>query len=265
MDLVYIFGYSYKDEIKHITVKLKHSSLPFAQNLKLMIIIFILYRAQKSFGRTDFKESTIFNGISVDDAYTRKNQMEIFANQPESWLNRHINTTQFLARGHLSPLVDFVYGSQQMATFYYANAAPQWQLFNSGNWLELESSIRMLSVTNNLELNIYTGTHGEYKVNGENVFLTKDTSDVPVIPVSQIFWKVVFDQENSMAVVFFGLNDPDANAVSNPVKNLCKDVCNLVKWVKFKLKPELGLMYCCTVEEFSKVVKILPPYYKRYV
>ena len=49
---------------------------------------------------------------------------------------------RFLARGHLSAKADYVLGAQQRATFYYVNAAPQWQTFNGGNWNKLEAGVR---------------------------------------------------------------------------------------------------------------------------
>lgn len=42
----------------------------------------------------------------------------------------------FMSRGHLTAKADFIYGSQQRATFYYVNVAPQWQVINySENFL----------------------------------------------------------------------------------------------------------------------------------
>lgn len=220
---------------------------------------FTLYRAQKSFGRVNFMESGLFNSTSANKAYTRINQRLIFANQTQQWLNEHDSSSQYIARGHFSPVADFVYGTQQTATFYYANVAPQWQTFNIGNWFQLESAIRKLSINNNLELTVYTGTHGIYKLNRKDVFLTKDKFGEPIIPVPLVFWKVVYNRKNSKAVAFIGLNDPDADPVNNPAKKMCIDVCDSIKWVNFKPKPVSGLMYCCAVEEFSKIVKTLPP------
>ncbi len=66
----------------------------------------------------------------------------------------------YLARGHLSPASDFVYNSFQDATFYYINAAPQWQNFNAGNWVEVENGIRSFVEDQGRDLVVYTGTNG---------------------------------------------------------------------------------------------------------
>lgn len=50
----------------------------------------------------------------------------------------------FMSRGHLTPKADFVFGCEQAATFHYINAAPQWQIFNGGNWASVEENVRSL-------------------------------------------------------------------------------------------------------------------------
>lgn len=62
-------------------------------------------------------------------------------------------------RGHLAPKADFIYGSQQLATFYYVNASPQFSCFNNQNWGSLEEYIRDIAYHNNQDLLVYTGTY----------------------------------------------------------------------------------------------------------
>ena len=52
------------------------------------------------------------------------------------------STSTYLARGHLSPDADFVWDALQNATYYFINAAPQFQSFNNGNWKALEGAVR---------------------------------------------------------------------------------------------------------------------------
>jgi DNA/RNA endonuclease G (NUC1) len=65
----------------------------------------------------------------------------------------------FLSRGHLTAKSDFIYGAQQMITFYFINAAPQWQTFNGGNWNSLENDVHELAATKTEDLEVYTGTY----------------------------------------------------------------------------------------------------------
>ena len=45
---------------------------------------------------------------------------------------------QFFSRGHLTPNADFSLADQRSYTMVTTNVAPQWQLFNSKNWAEME-------------------------------------------------------------------------------------------------------------------------------
>lgn len=56
------------------------------------------------------------------------------------------NGDKFLSRGHLAPDGDFVFGSWQFATYFYINAAPQWQVVNGKNWLTVEKLVRKLGI-----------------------------------------------------------------------------------------------------------------------
>lgn len=56
------------------------------------------------------------------------------------------NGTKFLSRGHLAPDADFLFGSWQFATYFYINAAPQWQSINGKNWLTVEKLVRSLGI-----------------------------------------------------------------------------------------------------------------------
>lgn len=59
--------------------------------------------------------------------------------------DKYISTSSFLSRGHLAPDADFIYNAGQLATYYHVNVAPQWQVFNAGNWLAVETAVRDLA------------------------------------------------------------------------------------------------------------------------
>lgn len=54
---------------------------------------------------------------------------------------------------------DNVHAAAQMATFWYSNAAPQWQTFNGGNWNALEGAVRKYAARQQKDLICYTGTY----------------------------------------------------------------------------------------------------------
>lgn len=218
-------------------------------------------RSQRHGLHVSFREGDLFSDVAVDKAYKRANQKIVFGKiVSRSAVNQYINSREFLDRGHLAPKADFIFDSQQAATFYYANVRPQWHTFNSGNWERLELAIRKFVIDRHLQLTIYTGTYGTYEINGTKMFLASDSYGLPTIPIPQVFWKVVFDERNGRAVAFVGLNDPYADPNDNSAMHLCSvDVCHLIRWVNFKPIPKSGLMYCCEIDDFSKTVKTLPP------
>lgn len=70
----------------------------------------------------------------------------------------HLTNDYFLSKGHMVAKADFLHGSAQMATFWYTNAAPQWQTFNGNNWNSLENDARSYASRVNKDLDVYTGT-----------------------------------------------------------------------------------------------------------
>lgn len=93
---------------------------------------------QRNFPRPDFEVGMFFNrSRAISFLYTRYNQRITLSKllgekvalplfNDSKWL--------FMARGHLMAKSDNVLGNQQRSTFYYVNAAPQWQSFNGGKF-----------------------------------------------------------------------------------------------------------------------------------
>lgn len=102
---------------------------------------------QNGVRRPSFVDNGMYD-FEVDQKYARKNQQDTFAMilKSKSLARRYVRNDQlyFLSRGHLTPKADFLYGSEQASTFHYVNVAPQWQIFNGGNWQKLEADVKNL-------------------------------------------------------------------------------------------------------------------------
>lgn len=86
-----------------------------------------------------FVAGSFFPGVAVNTMYTQVQQKATIAQYVGNALaDRYVTSHQFLARGHLAAKSDYVFATGQRATFYFINAAPQWQPFNAGNWNWLE-------------------------------------------------------------------------------------------------------------------------------
>lgn len=71
---------------------------------------------------------------SMQKMYTKATQMLLVRGLLNSTEHLTGRGQHYLARGHLAPDADFVLEPEQDATYYFANAVPQWQAINNGNW-----------------------------------------------------------------------------------------------------------------------------------
>lgn len=165
--------------------------------------------------------------------------------------------THYFAKGHLSPDAAFVYNVFQDATYYFINAAPQFQSFNNGNWKALEYNTRDLAMKLGRDLQVMTGTHEmlSYPDTNNNptpIYLFNNT----YIPVPRYYWKVVKDTKTNTAAAFIGSND--AHETSAP-QELCQNRCLEMPWVDWNYSDlGSGYMYCCSVEEAIKAIPAIP-------
>ena len=181
----------------------------------------------------------------------------------ENYINKPYNCN--LDKGHLVARADFVYRSQQRATFYYVNVAPQWQKFNEVNWKSLESSVRAYAKRSELDLVVYTGTYGVATLPNCNeteteLYLYVDSNNNKAIPVPKFYWKAVYDPKSQAGVVFVGINNPYG---TNPQGDylICTDVCSKISWVKWDQENiTKRYSYCCEVDDFRSTVQYLPQF-----
>lgn len=102
------------------------------------------------------------SGLDITNLYRRVSQRDTMTTllgsraSAENFI--HLTNDYFLSKGHLVAKSDFLHGAHQMATFWYTNAAPQWQTFNGGNWNTLEINVRAFAARINRDLECYTGT-----------------------------------------------------------------------------------------------------------
>lgn len=175
------------------------------------------------------------------------------------------NSNYYLSIGHYAAKSDFIYGVQQKLTFYYVNAAPQWQTFNGGNWNTMEKNCRSLADQRKIDLTIYTGSYGvatlpDIKKQEKELYLWVGANNETGIPVPRLFYRVVYEPISQAGVVVLGLNNPYKKKLY-PGDVICTDICKKVKWLTWiKTDYELGYSYCCEVDDFRKRVNYLPDF-----
>jgi len=225
--------------------------------------------SQKQINRRCFVKDSFYPKMLVSTLYNQNKQLQTIGGLlgSKQLADKYIDPTKnyYLAKGHLSAKADYVYGSQQCATFHYVNVSPQWQTFNAGNWKKLEYSVRDYADKKKLDLVVYTGTYGVAtlpNVNGieTELYLYVESNNNKAIPVPKLFWKAVYDPKSQAGVVFVGINNPH---VSDPKGDylICTDVCSKISWVNWDQKNiKRGYSYCCEVDDFRSTVKTLPQF-----
>lgn len=218
---------------------------------------------------SDFQEGTFFNlTLAVNILYMKQTQARTInrllglSNTNPKYVNQSSGNF-YLARGHLTANRDFVYDPQQRSTFYYINAAPQWQCFNNGNWKILEENLRDFASKQKLDLIVYTGTYGistlPHEETGEEteLYLYVVNGTGAGIAVPKFFWKFVYEPKEKKGAVFVGTNNP----YKSEREEICRDVSDSIKWLSWKKDNQIaGYSYACDVDDFRKVVPYLPEY-----
>ena len=98
----------------------------------------------------------MFSNFQGDKGPTDQDYRE--ALQKGLYGNYNSQKHQFFARGHLTPKADFATDAQREYTMITTNIAPQWQLFNGGNWNNLETALRSYATPKKHALYVFTGT-----------------------------------------------------------------------------------------------------------
>ncbi|XP_055325389.1 uncharacterized protein LOC129579371 [Sitodiplosis mosellana] len=227
---------------------------------------------QRNVERIFFIQGDFYRGLKPDSLYSKFMQHKTIGRilgSEELASKIVVNSTDFyMARGHLAAKADYVFASQQLATFYFINAAPQWQSFNGGNWLKIEIGVKKFIEKRNIDTDVYTGTYGVFSypdINGkeQEIYLaySNTTNGTNRIPVPRFYYKVLIAESINAGIVFIGVNNPHvSDDVVEKEYILCPDVGDKVNYIDWNRRNvTAGYSYACSVPDFIKVVKDLPP------
>lgn len=227
-----------------------------------------IQNSQKNVKRSNFKCTQKF-----DEIYDRENQYIVLLNlsgsgdETHKYINRNASTDLYLTKGHLIAFKDFIYNSQQEVTLTCLNSAPIWQVIRKGNWRNMENSIRQYASRNGKDLTVYAGTYSMlhlWHINGTSVpvYLGTDRNGRNILPVPELFWKIVYDRLMRHGIVFLVINNHREDIYPKDYE-VCTDVCNRTQswfngWDRYQVR--LGYVYCCTVTEFLMKTNAIPEF-----
>ncbi|XP_044757423.1 uncharacterized protein LOC123315667 [Coccinella septempunctata] len=218
--------------------------------------------------RPYFEEGTFFNlsGNKLYELYSKKTQRRNINIQlritdlNSTEVIKNGNSSFYLSRGHLAPKADFLYGSQQNASFYYVNAAPQWEIINGGSWNMLEWKIRLYVANRGQDLQIITGTFDKLileKYSPNPLYLYYNPPISSGVPIPKFFWKIVYDPVIQKGVAFVGTNNPFLK--KDGIYFICPDIMTSINWIKLNNKNvTTGFIYACNVDDLRKKVTYIP-------
>jgi DNA/RNA non-specific endonuclease len=169
----------------------------------------------------------------------------------------------FMSRGHIAAMTDFVYATEQFATFFYINTAPQWQGFNSLNWQSVEDGTRKLAADRGITLDTYTGTFGVTQLWNEagtrfdlHLYHNQSTGGRG-FPVPMIFYRIIVNKAANSGAVFLGVNNPYLTLadINNLGYIVCDDVSDRITYISWqKDNISRGYSYVCEVNDFLRRV-----------
>ncbi|CAG5055954.1 unnamed protein product [Parnassius apollo] len=225
---------------------------------------------QTGVDRPSWLAGSFFPSVGINNRYTQVEQKISIANYVGAELaDKYVTSTQFLSRGHLAAKTDFVFATGQRSTFYFINAAPQWQPFNAGNWNWLEQNLRARIGAAGYNTIIYTGTFGVTQLRDANnrlvdIYLHRDSNNNEQLPVPLYYYKVVYDSSRRIGTAFVSINNPYYTLAEAQALQFCTDRCrnnaafNWLNWQPDRV--DIGYSFCCTVDEFRRVIPHLPSF-----
>lgn len=213
--------------------------------------------------RPRWSQGDFYPGKNIDNLYTRIQQRNTistilnsvprgfkFIEEPESDV--------FLARGHMAAMTDFIFANEQRATFFFINVAPQFQTFNSLNWVSVEISSRRLASNRGITMDVYTGTFGittlpdDHSVNHE-IFIDFRNRQVPV---PMLYYKILVNRADQSGVVLLGVNN--YHLTLQEIQRdyiICNDVSDRIDYVSWsRTNLARGYGYACEVNDFLRRV-----------
>uniref|UniRef100_A0A182FVL6 DNA/RNA non-specific endonuclease domain-containing protein n=1 Tax=Anopheles albimanus TaxID=7167 RepID=A0A182FVL6_ANOAL len=216
--------------------------------------------------RPGWFQGDFYQGVNINNLYTVNKQRETLAIilGSQTRADELVQTTDngiYMARGHIAARADFVYGTEQNATFWFLNAAPQWQNFNGVNWERVESSIRDFVGGRDLELTVYSGTYGVQKLadgNGDyqEVMLDFDpTEGRQRVPAPALYYKILHDERNNAGIAIIGVNNVHINGTELRDYLVCDDIGDKVEWIDWQRRNfTIGYCYACDVNQFNAAI-----------
>ncbi|KAL1397664.1 hypothetical protein pipiens_009591 [Culex pipiens pipiens] len=194
-----------------------------------------------------WRKSTLFTEtVNPDTLYGQAQQLarmtELLGTADHA--KKYITDTQYLVKGHVTPIRDGIFHTWQHAGFYYENAVPQWKDVNEGNWKRVEELTRDIAAHLNEDLIVLQGTRGVLELpHATGSVMTPVTLVTAGIEVPLWSWKVLKSEKLNAGIAFVTLNNPYETKLE---QLLCENICQQTGWSDSQFTEyKKGFTYCC--------------------
>ncbi|CAH0628807.1 unnamed protein product [Chrysodeixis includens] len=268
------YGNNLVIRVGYIVNNVFHTLYYSCYNRSRMEVLYVWYEQtpenaihQTDVERPSWMAGNFYTGVPVHKMYTQTQQKAAIAQYVgRNMAQRYVTNLKYLARGHLAAKSDYVFATGQRATFYFINAAPQWQPINAGNWNALEQDLRARIGAAGYRTVIYTGTFGVMQLRDghyrfQDIYLVPNRTQ---IPVPLYYYKVAYDPSRRIGTAFITINNPYYTPAEARARQFCTDRCrnngafNWMRWQPDRI--DIGYSFCCTIDDFRRTIPHLPSF-----
>ncbi|CAK1586554.1 unnamed protein product [Parnassius mnemosyne] len=148
---------------------------------------------------------------------------------------------------------------------FVSNKVAVWRSVATGNLHHLHRDVAkfMKMSRPHTVVNVYAGTHDVLSLRTGHT-KTKIFLKPERFPVPKYIWTVVHDKKQEKALAIAVLNDPFVSVSEIREAVFCESACGSVSWLhelrrhRHYESPVYGLVFCCNVHNFTRVVTEMP-------
>ncbi|XP_059050781.1 uncharacterized protein LOC131845698 [Achroia grisella] len=193
-----------------------------------------------------------------DDARLNRRLHELLKHEPHTFADQTLTAVKLLSPHYFED-------QNMRVTDFASNKAAVWRSVAAGNLLHLQRDVaRAIRLTHSRAVAVVTGTQGvaEMRTGHHQTRLFLKAGER--FPVPKYIWMVVVDYSRRRALAVVVLNDPFVAVSEIKEAVFCDSACNAVNWIHELKKnrnyetPVYGLAFCCSLQNFTKVVTDVP-------
>ncbi|CAH0584007.1 unnamed protein product [Chrysodeixis includens] len=193
-----------------------------------------------------------------DDAHMNKRLHELFKHDHYSFAGQSLTSAKLLSSHYFDE-------QNMQVTDFASNKVAAWRSVVEGNLQHLQRDVgALLAQAGRGALRVWAGTHGAGALRAGGARAELFLRAGRRFPVPRYIWTVLHAQHLNKALALVVLNDPFVAVSEIREAVFCESACGSVSWLHELRRnrnyesPVYGLVFCCSVANFTDVVTELP-------